>query len=242
MEKKVTCIALRGVRYGDDGVMLSLWSREAGFISAAVRMGRGREAQRRKALLMPPMAFEAVAHVSAGSEVVRLSDVRSLSAMASLSMSPVRMIVGTFIAEVLSLLLRKSGPDEPLSAFIFERWLGLASASGRELANFHIVFLSRMTRFLGIEPDVSTWRRGYCFNMREAVFSPSMPVSGAGIDAEGARVAAMLLRMDFNQALRLPVGRALRCSILDKILEYYSLHLAPMHSLRSYSVLREMFA
>lgn len=240
MEQKVTCISLRAVRYGDSGVMLTLWSREAGFLSAAVRLGSGREAQRRKALLMPPMAFEAVAHSSAASEIVRLSDVRALPGFTSLPMSPMRVVVATFLAEVLSLVLRQSEPDPTLSAFIFENWRNLAEASGRRLANFHVVFLARLTRFLGIEPDFSTYRRGYCFNLRESVFVSSLPVSSPGLPPGEARMAAMLLRLDSASALRLPLTRPVRNRAIDILLEYYTLHYSPLTSLRSLDILREI--
>lgn len=240
MSQKVTCISLRAVRYGDEGVMLSLWSREVGYLSASVRLGAGREAHRRKALLMPPMAFEAVAHRSSTAEVVRLSDVRVLPGFTSMPMSPMRVMVATFLAEVLSILLRQSEPDPTLSAYIFEGWRTLAEASGRTLANFHVVFLSRLTRFLGIEPDVSTYRRGYCFNMREAVFSPSMPVSSPGLPPEEARLAAMLLHMDFAHALRLPMTIHIRNRAINTLLDYYSLHYSPLPLLKSLEILREI--
>ncbi len=240
MDQKVTCISLRAVRYGDSGAMLTLWSSELGFLSASVRLGAGREAQRRKALIMPPMAFEAVAHSKVGTEVVRLSDVRVLPGFASLSMSPMRVVVATFLAEVLSLLLRQSEHDPLLSAFLFDSWQALAEASGRRLANFHVVFLARLTRFLGIEPDVSTYHKGYCFNLREAVFAPSMPVSGPGLRPEEARLAALILTLDTDSALRLPLTRELRNRALDTLLDYFTLHHTPLTSLRSLSILRDI--
>lgn len=242
MLQKVSCIALRAVRYGEDGVMLSLWSREAGFLSASVRLGSGREASRRRALLSPPMAFEAVARSDAGSEVVRLSQIRALPGFASLSFSPLRLAVATFLAEVLSFLLRSSAPDPVLSEYVFGNWGKLAVSSGKQLANFHIVFLARLSRFLGIEPDVSTFHRGYCLNLREAVFSPSMPVAGPALPPGEARLAALLLNHDFDAALRLPLSRELRNRALDRIIEYYSLHHTPLTSLRSLDVLRQIFS
>lgn len=241
MNEKVTCIALRAVNYSDTGVMLTVWTRELGLLSAAVSLGASREARRRRAIMLPPMAFEAEAHrKSANADIVRLDDVRALPGFSSLTLSPTRTVVATFLAEMLSSLLRNSQPDAPMSDFIFYCWRRLADAQGRALGNFHIVFLVKLLRFLGIEPDVSTYHRGYCFDMREAVFCPSMPTHGHALEPHIARVAAMLLRLDMDQTLRLPLNRAIRNRAIDTLIDYLSIHHTPLTSLRSLAILREV--
>jgi len=241
MNEKVTCISLRAVAYSDTGVMLTVWTRELGLLSVAVSLGASREARRRRALMLPPMAFEAVAHrKTPSSDVARLSDVRALPGFSSLTLSPMRTVVATFLAECLSLLLRNSTPDRLLSDFIFTSWLKLATAGNRALANFHIAFLTKLLRFLGIEPDFSTFRKGYCFDMRDAVFCPAMPVHGHGLDPQRARLAALFLRLDMDGIARLPLSREIRNLSVDTILDYLTVHHTPLSSLRSLSILREI--
>ena len=62
-----------------------------------------------------------------------------------------------FLAEFLSHALREEGKNEPLFAYLVSsiRWL---DACRSDYANFHLVFLIRLSRFLGFYPNLEVYR------------------------------------------------------------------------------------
>ena len=149
------CIALHTVRHSDTRSILTAWSAELGRISIGMPDGKGREAARRRALTMPLAMFEAVGDVRPGRDIISVRDLRpSAGSPASAPPTPARTMLQLFLADALDRILRQSAPDPLLSDFIFDSLRRLARLSRpTALANFHIVFLFRMARFLGIAPD-----------------------------------------------------------------------------------------
>ena len=244
MYQSLHCIALRRVRYADGRSILSAWSAEAGRVAFAVSDGAGREAARKRALLMPLSLFECVADTRPGRDVAVMRDLRPMAVAAGIAADPVKGLVAMFVAEALDRVLRESAPDAALTEFIFGSVRELDSSRRRYMAaNFPIVFLYHLGRYLGIAPDAGAWRPGRWFDMASGRFADSTPLCDS--DSILAPVEAALIpaldRLTAAKAARLPLPRALRRRALEAILRYYSLHHTPMDSLRSLAVVSDVF-
>ncbi len=236
----LNCIALRTVRHSDATSIVTAWSRQRGRIAVAISAGAGREAQRRRALMMPLGLFEGIGHFKPGEDICRMSDVRLTPG----SMSPqgaVGATVAMFLADFLASALRDSPPDPRLSDFLFPEIGAIGTLSPAALANFHLMVIYRLGHFLGIEPDLATYAPGRWFDMREARFTSAPPVHHQALDPERARGVVLLSRMNRRNLARVRLSRADRAALLDSVLEYYSIHHAPLSSLASLAIVREIF-
>lgn len=243
MFQPIHAIALRTVKYNDRTSILTAWTAEMGRISVLMPAGSGPESRRRRALTMPMSLFEGVVDVRPGREIMPVRDMRPVTAGADVSSDPMRATVAMFLAEVMTAVTREGGGDEGLWRLLVESVSALAGARGTMLANFHLVFLSRLATVLGIEPDVSTWVRGRGLDLLDGVFRTTRPFHDHWTDAAGARLATTLLRMtDYSHGGLLRMDRATRNAALDTILRYYTLHHTPLDNLNSLSVVRAVLA
>lgn len=233
------CIALRAVKYDDRHSILSAWSIERGRVTFLIPGGSTREAARRRALLMPLSLFEGVADFRPGRDILNIRDLRPHKILPSISASPSKSVVAIFLAEFLDKTLRDSPPDENLSRFIFDSVGILDSLPARGVASFPIVFLARLSAFFGIEPDSSAWQPGRFLDMTEGIYRQSPPLKGAWLPPEEARLAATVQRLTYATASRFPLKRETRRAIIDRLLQYYAIHLAPIE-LRSLPILRDL--
>ncbi len=240
------CIALHTVRHSDTRSILTAWSAELGRISIGMPDGKGREAARRRALTMPLAMFEAVGDVRPGRDIISVRDLRpSAGSPASAPPTPARTMLQLFLADALDRILRQSAPDPMLSDFIFDSLRRLARLSRpTALANFHIVFLFRMARFLGIAPDTDipagASPEKMIFDLREASFRPTLPAHTlfyAGADAAAVRLVG---RLTFDNMHLARFTRDERSHITDAIIDYYRLHLTPSGSIRSLDILKTL--
>lgn len=236
------CVALRTVRYADRRAILTAWSAEAGRVAFAIPDGPGREAARRRALLMPLSLFEGEASVKPGREVHTIRDLRPSAVLHGLTDDPAKGLVAMFLAEVLEKVLREEQPDGLLSEFIFAAVRRLNdTTSACAVANFPIVFLYHLGHFLGIEPDAGDWLPGTSFDMAGATFNPGLRPSDTTLTPPEAAIIPRLAHLDFDSAERLHLPRALRRRILADLLRFYTLHHTPLDSLNSLSVVSEIF-
>lgn len=241
MKQKMQFIALRTVRYSDRHSILSGYSLEFGRVAFAIAAGSGREAVRRRALLMPLSIVECVADIKPGREVSVMHEPRSLSPLMGLRTNPVKSSVALFLAEVLGVVLRDGPPDAALYNYMCRSIGVLDVLPAERSANFHICFLWGLGRFIGIEPDTEEYRPGMIFDMADGRFRLTAPLHRHYLDAGQSEVVASLSRMTFANMWLFRMNRRQRNELLDGILTYYSLHYTGLQSLRSLDVLRELF-
>lgn len=238
MYRRLQCIALHTVRHSDRHDILTAYSREDGRVSLLVSAGTGREARRRRALLMPMSRFSCLADIRPGREIYAMRDVRHDGV--PVATDPVRSMSALFAADILNSLLTEPMGDPLLYDYLAHALDILADAAGRRLANWHLTFLTGLTRFLGIEPDHASYRPGYIFDMTGGTFSATPPLRGPWLDRDEARAAERLLRITFANMGAYRYTRADRAAILDHLLSYYTLHHTRLTSLRSPDILREL--
>ena len=242
MYESLHCIALRTIKYDDRRSIVTAWSAERGRVGFLVPAGASREARRRRALMMPMSLFEGEADVRPGRDLLSLRDLRPSRVLSSLSFNPAKAVVAMFLAEVLEKALRDTPPEPLLTDFIFSSVEALDSVDRPVgVANFPLVFLFRLGRFLGIEPDTGSWSPGKVFDLTGGRFRSSAPTQGRWIGADEARVVWLLGRLDYDKASRLGLPRALRRQALDTILEYYTIHYTNLSDLKSLPVVKEIF-
>ncbi len=235
-------MALRTIKYDDRKSIVTAWSAELGRISLLIPAGSSREAQRRRALMMPLSLFEGEADIRPGRELLSIRDVRPLRVLTQLSCEPTKAVIAMFLSEVLERVLREAPSDKSLTAYLFDaidRLDSMERAVG--IANYPLVFLYRLCYFIGIQPDISAWRPTRYFDMRGGEFRASMPIHGNYLDPEGAATVAILGRLDFETSQRLRIPRAMRREMLSTLLRYYTLHHTNLENLNSLSVVTEIF-
>ncbi|MCM1483023.1 MAG: DNA repair protein RecO [Muribaculaceae bacterium] len=241
MKETLHIIALRTVNYSDRHAILSAFSLERGPVSFLLPAGSGREASRRRALLMPLSLVECSADLRPGRDIYPMSSPRLLASMHSLRTSPIKGTIIMFLTEALGILLREMQPDAGVWHFIERSIAMLDALPDRLTANFHICFLVRLGAMLGIEPDVSGYSSGRVFDMIDGRFRSSAPAHTDFLSGPDAEAAARIVRISYANMHRFALTRSERSRLLDAILHYYTLHYATLERLHSTDILRTLF-
>lgn len=240
MDTRLECIALRTVRVNDSRDLLSVWTRSHGRLTFAVPSGSGKGARRRRALTVPLAMFECVADLRPGAEIAYARDIAPLPYSLAYDASPLKGISAAFVAEALDLLLRRATPSDALSDYLDDSLRVFAASRPAATVNFHLLLLAGLTRYAGIEPDLSAISPTAVFDLREGICRPARPLHPDFVDGRGLRVLEALLRTPVRLGSLLHLGSEGRRAALDAILLYYACHLAPLSSLKSLEVLRSL--
>lgn len=236
MYTSVTGIALRTTRHSDRNSILTLWTAELGRISVSVPADKGRRASRIRALTMPLATICAEVDLRPGRDIYNIRELRPASIAPCISADPAKSMTAIFLADFLETSLRDHQPDPVMTAFITDSITLLDRLPDKIALNFHIFFLLRMTRFIGIEPD---WTEsGGIFDLREGVFRLTPPLHDDFLDEASTAALRTLSRMNPRNLGRFRLTRSQRASILNRILLYYTLHHRPVLSLPSLAILQ----
>ncbi len=229
------------MRYSDSRSILSAYSLEQGRISFLMPAGAGREAGRRKALLMPLSVVECVADIKPGREIHNMREPQSMVQLTSLRANPLKNAMTAFLAEFLSMILRESQTDPALFQFVRTSVEALEAIESSKVANFHLCFLIRLCRFIGIEPDWDSYTSGKLFDISAGIFRTSAPMHRNFLSPEESKYAHLLSRINYRNMHRYRLNRHSRRELLDQITHYYSMHYAGLSSMKSLEVLATLF-
>ena len=254
MKTKTEAIVLHSVKYGEQKIIVDMFTRQCGRLSFAVPLPRSAHGKMRKQYFQPLTLLYIEADIRPQQSLQRLSEVSLLAPLSSLLTDPSKLAIGLFVCEFLYHALRDEQRNEPLFDYVRTsiEWL---DGRERDFANFHLVFLMHLSRFLGFYPNLSLTPnpspRGegnfngeggeMFFDLREGRFCTSAPMHHDFLMPQEAGRIHLMMRMDFFSMHLFRLSRADRNRILELIIRYYRLHLPQFPELRSLPVLRELF-
>lgn len=241
-------IVLSTLKYSEDKLIVNALSRSAARVTLLVRIAHSQRAAVRHTLFQPLAVLEVQWEASPRATMFRPKAARAAVPMLSVQTDPVKATVAMFLAEFLTHVTRSEFDGGLLFDYIVYalEWL---DAAERDWANFHLVFLMRLTRFLGIDPrlegeDLANDDNGTSlpyFDLQEGCFARTRPAHAYFISGEDAAALPTLWRMNFGTMHVFRLSGAQRSNILAAIVTYYRLHLPGIPELKSLDVLRSVF-
>lgn len=155
----------------------------------------------------------------------------------SISTNVFKQAIAFFLAETLSNCLIEEEKNPRLFEYI-ETSFGWLDTHGK-IANFHILFLLNLTKYLGFYPDTSKNNSTY-FDLREGFFTESKPQNNS-IYGENLKLFKLFIGINFDVIGGLDLNSKSRVLLVDILLEYYQLHLSGFRKPKSLKVLKEVF-
>lgn len=232
---------LHSFRYGESRLIIDMFTREEGRLSFIVTLPKSARSKFKKQLFQPLTLLTVEADVRPKVQLHKLRDVALMCPLPDLQLEPRKLSISLFLSEFLVHALKGEQRNEALYDYVVSglQWLDGASD---DFANFHLVFLMRLSRFLGFYPNLDDYVEGDCFDLRESRFCAQPPLHRDFLLPEDAQKLRLLARMDFATMHLFRMKRIERNRFLDVALNYYRLHLPDFPELRSVSVLQELFA
>ena len=184
MMQKLTGIVLHVLKYNDTSNIVDIYTEQVGRASFLVKIPRSRKSNVRSVLFQPLAFVEVEADCRPNSNLHRVHEAKLLFPFRSLPYHPYKSSIAMFLAEFLYRALREEEANMPLFAYLHHSILWLDECENKSFANFHLVFLMRLSRFLGLYPNVEDYTSGCYFDMLNACFTPLLPTNGSFLKPE----------------------------------------------------------
>ena len=240
MLEKTEALVLHTLRYGDTKIIADLFSRRHGRLTFMVPLPKSPKAKLKKQYFQPLTLLYIEADVRQQMQFQKLHDASLLTPLPSLLADPSKLAIGLFVSEFLYHALRDEQQNEPLFDYVRNsiEWLDQREA---DYANFHLVFLMHLSRFLGFYPNLDDYREGCYFDLRAASFCVNPPTHRDFLMPQEAARIQLMMRMNYATMHLFRLSRADRNRIVEVLTLYYRLHLPQFPELRSLPVLKELF-
>ena len=235
---KTEGIVLHSLKYGEQRVIVDIFTREQGRLSFIVPVPRSERSKIKKQYLQPLTLLLLECDVRPQQQLQKLRDASLLQPLPSLLSDPKKLTICLFVSEFLYHALKGEQQNTPLFDYVRSsiEWL---DGCQDNFANFHLVFLMRTARFLGFFPNLE--EEGDYFDLRGATFCSAPPLHRDFLLPQEAGRIRLLMRMDYPTMHLFRLSRLERGRILEILLLYYRLHLPAFPELRSVAVLQELY-
>jgi DNA repair protein RecO (recombination protein O) len=239
MLHKTLGIVFKITDYGESSVIVQIFTEKFGLQSYIVNGAKKPKARIARNMLQPLHLLDMVVYHKNAGNVQRIKELKNAPPLQTIPYDIIKSSVAIFLNEVLYKALKQQTADESAFGFVFSaiEWLDHETEG---VTNFHLLFLIQLTRYLGFYPDRHLAGEADYFDLKNGVFCRYKPDSVLYLSPPYTQKFAMLLQCSFENMAQLKLNNDDRRYLVQKLLEYYSLHVEGFGNVRSREVLEEV--
>jgi DNA repair protein RecO (recombination protein O) len=238
MECGMEGIVISATEYKDNSFIVQILTRSNGVVSASVKTGKRTNV--RMSYIQPLTVLRFSVDLRPTKNIYKLRECYIENPVESLSVNPIKSTISIFIAEILRNVIREISPDGSLYDYIADSVKTLGSLE-RGVANFHLIFLIRLTGYLGFFPNLSNFGENVVFDLRNGIFTERQPLHDDYLTQYESIVFAQFLRAEYETMHLFIMSHSQRNEILNHIIRYYTLHIPEFSEPKCLKVLRSFW-
>jgi DNA repair protein RecO (recombination protein O) len=229
---KTRAIVLHYVKYSESSIIACLYTEKFGRQSYMINAVRTRRPVFPASFFLPLTLLEVDVYFRPGRELQRAKEITCILHFQTIPFQVIKSTIALFIAELLYKTLKEEEANPTLFDFLIHA-IQLLDIKEEGIPNYHLVFLLDYMKFLGIYPFQSD-RKGYHEDQSVFILPPE---TGAG-EKKGFE---QLIHSSLAELGKIKLTNKTRSFLLDRIMEFYSVHLDHITGIRSLQVLKEVF-
>ena len=239
MLHKTRGIVLKTTDYGESSVIVQVFTEKLGLQSYIINGVKKPKAKISSNMLQPLHLLDMVVYHKAAGNVQRVSELKTSPVLLTIPYDVIKSSMAMFLNEVLYKSIRQQTADENLFDFVFSaiEWLDHQTVG---LANFHLLFLLQLTRYLGFYPDRYHANEADYFDLKNGVFVKYKPDTFSYLSPPHTQNFGKLLQCSFENLPALKLANDERRYLIAKLLEYYALHIESFGNINSHEILEEV--
>ena len=233
---KVKALVLRCIKFQDTSLIIKCYT-EQGLKSYLLKGILGSKKSPLKIGYFQPLnLLELVANHNDKGTLNSIREVKIAYSYRGISSDVVKQSILLFLADVLNTSLQEEEVNKNLFKFLETSFQYLDNHS--EIANFHLVFLLKLTKYLGFYPQIKNSDYPY-FNLQEGLFENQSLFNS--IQGEKKDLFKNLLATNFENMQMLKLDKTQRQLLLSILINYYELHVSGFKKLNSLPILQAVF-
>lgn len=241
MLHKTQGIVLKQIKYGEKSVIVTMYTKLFGRQTYMVKGIRSKTGKIKPAFLQALTLLDLEAYHHPKRELQNLKEAAISVPFYGITSDIYKNTIAQFLAEVLYKVLREEEENVPLFDFVFESIQKLDEAQ-TSISDFHIHFLVHLTKHLGFFFNTNYTENSF-FDLKEGCFSANLPPHSYYLDKDYTHHLHYFIEQETYGIERNPhvLNGFMRNTLVEKLLDYYQLHLEGIGTIKSFAVLQELF-
>jgi len=237
MLQKTKAIVINSIKYSDTGLIVNCYTKESGIKTYLLKgILKSKKGKLKKAYFQPLTQLDLVAYHNNKGNLNSIKEATVSYFYQSLHTDFVKQSILVFLSEVLRSVLKEEEANADLYQFIETSLIWLDTHD--KIANFHLLFLLNISKYLGFYPDQSLYTD--VFDMQEGKFVKTTSHQNS-IKKPQIFYFKRLLGTNFDTLPSMQLTSMQRRELLDLLIQYISLHLQTFKKPNSLRILKELF-
>ena len=240
MIQKTRGIVLHSIKYGDTSLIAHLYTENFGRHSFLFKGIRSKKSKIRSNLIQPLFILNLEAYIKEGKDLSLVKEAAAAKVFLHFPYDMKKVAQVMFMAEVLYHCLKEEESNKSLFDFLISsiEYFDLLETGS---ADFHIIFLVKLSKFLGYYPSSREKKNDLVFDMKDGIYKDEIPTHVDYLDLFNSQLLDEILNTNYENLTGLNLNRVRRQNLLEDILRFYSFHMEGITNLKSYAVLRDLF-
>jgi DNA repair protein RecO (recombination protein O) len=232
-------IVIHALKYSDTSLIVKLYTASDGLRSYMIKgILASKKGKLKPAYFQPLTLLNITANHNTKGRLCSIKEAHILHPNTTIYKNIVKQSIVLFLSEILSNAIKEEEANPPLYQYLemATYWLDHHD----NIANFHLLFLLNLTKFLGFYPDTTQSEKNG-FNLTEGGFTDAFQGNDI-ISGEKLTQFKKLLGIDFDEIESVLFRKSERQLILKIIIRYFELHLGGFKKPKSLNVLEAVFS
>ncbi|MFN8336809.1 MAG: DNA repair protein RecO [Cyclobacteriaceae bacterium] len=222
MLHKTRGIVFRFTKYGESSIIVTIFTELFGIQTYIVNGVRSKNAKGKIALFQPLTLLDLVVYYKENANIKRIKEVKCVHQYQTLTADVRKSTIAIFISEMLNKTVKDETHAQEIFEFLFHALI-LLDHQQTAIENFHLIFLIKLSRFLG-----------FGAHQADEILGARM------LDADEEEILKRLLQTDFTE--QIVMTNTQRRNLLEAILRFYTLHIESLGEIKSVQVLRDIMS
>jgi DNA repair protein RecO (recombination protein O) len=234
---KTKAIVLSSLKFQEKSLIVKCFTESDGLKSYFVQSAySNKKASQKIAYFQPLNILEIVANHKNKGTLEHFKEIRLAHNYYSINTNIFKSTIVIFLSEILHHAIKEEEKNQNLFSFLEAALLWLDTHE--QMANFHLILMLEVTKYLGFYPDITEVDFPF-FDAKEGCFTPFQNLNSLTQHETFLFKKLIDLKLDSDQKI---FAASERQMLLKILLDFYTLHLEGFKKPKSLEVLKEVFA
>lgn len=238
---KTRGIVLQTIKHSETSVIARIYTEQLGRLSFIINGVRTSKSIAKAAMLQPGTLLEMDFAYQENKKLHHIKDFKRGYVYQQIPFDTRKSAILLFLIEVVSHALHDHEVNEDQFAFVYEQ-LEKLDHSATVNPFFHLQFLLLFSRHLGFFPNANYSKQNPLFDLMHGQFCSISEAGSFRMNAEESELLDRLLHSNFYEKPTFSCDRQVKNNLLEKLLQYYSLHIETFKSIQSHHIFESIFA
>lgn len=233
-------IVLHHINYSETSIIVKVYTENFGLKSYLIKGIKGQRSKYKKNLIQPLSVIEVVSYPNQKGEINLLKEISLDYHTRSLYFDIKKTAVVFFMDELLYKSIKEYESNQQLFDFIRNSLIHLDNLT-ENISLFNLFFSVQLTKYLGFYPELNYSEKDNFFDLVEGIYKPVIPDHSLYLEPELSYLFYQLSYSDIDNYNLLTIDYKKRNLLLNKICEYYSIHVSGFKNIKTIDIFGKIF-